>query len=113
LSTLRVRLHGIKSALIAQAPGLFFAVTLVMTCTNRRSSTMNTPQPTDIVLTIADSALRHFFSQATRQPPPNGPGERSKFPSAPDKALSAPDVVNHVAKSAQALYAAQAISTST
>jgi ubiquinone biosynthesis monooxygenase Coq7 len=74
---------------------------------------MNTRTPLDTVLTTADSALRTLFAKPrASRPCPTVPGERTVL-SAPDKALSGALMrVNHVGEvCAQALYAAQAIST--
>jgi ubiquinone biosynthesis monooxygenase Coq7 len=74
---------------------------------------MNTRTPMDIALTTADNALRTLFAkpQASR-PCPTLAGERTVL-STPEKALSGALMrVNHVGEvCAQALYAAQAIST--
>lgn len=74
---------------------------------------MNTRTPLDTVLSTADNALRTLFAKPrASRPCPTVAGERTVL-SASDKALSGALMrVNHVGEvCAQALYAAQAIST--
>lgn len=74
---------------------------------------MNTRTPLDIVLTTADSALRTLFAKPrASRPCPTIAGEHTVL-TATEKALSGSLMrVNHVGEvCAQALYAAQALST--
>jgi len=74
---------------------------------------MNIRTPLDTVLTTADSALRTLFAKPrASRPCPTVASERTML-SAPEKALSGALMrVNHVGEvCAQALYAAQALST--